>query len=43
VFIPVGETRTVGELGDEWKRTGSHRAAAARALVAALGSARAGL
>ena len=43
VFIPVGETRTVGELGDEWKRTGSHRAAAARALVAALGTARAGL
>ncbi len=31
-FIPLGETRTVAELGDEWKARHSHRALAARAL-----------
>jgi len=36
VFIPDGEERTVGELGDEWKAEHSHRARAARALRAAL-------
>ncbi|MFL5961869.1 MAG: non-canonical purine NTP pyrophosphatase [Gaiellaceae bacterium] len=32
LFIPRGETRTVAELGDEWKARHSHRALAARAL-----------
>jgi XTP/dITP diphosphohydrolase len=32
VFVPEGETRTVAELGDRWKATHSHRAAAARVL-----------
>jgi XTP/dITP diphosphohydrolase len=36
VFIPDGETETVGELGDDWKARNSHRARAARALRAAL-------
>ena len=36
VFIPDGEERTVGELGDEWKAEHSHRARAARALRDAL-------
>ena len=39
VFIPDGEERTVAELGDEWKERHSHRARAARALLAALGAA----
>jgi XTP/dITP diphosphohydrolase len=43
VFVPAGEERTVAELGDEWKRGHSHRAAAARALLAAVGAAAAGL
>jgi XTP/dITP diphosphohydrolase len=38
VFVPNGERRTVGELGDEWKARHSHRAAAARQLLAAVGS-----
>jgi XTP/dITP diphosphohydrolase len=38
VFIPAGETRTVAELGDGWKREHSHRARAARALLASLGT-----
>jgi len=33
VFVPHGESRTVAELGDEWKAEHSHRALAARALV----------
>jgi XTP/dITP diphosphohydrolase len=37
VFVPDGETQTVAELGDAWKREHSHRARAARALLAALG------
>jgi XTP/dITP diphosphohydrolase len=32
VFVPDGETKTVAELGNEWKAARSHRAAAARAL-----------
>jgi XTP/dITP diphosphohydrolase len=37
VFVPVGEDRTVAELGDAWKSQHSHRALAARALLASLG------
>jgi XTP/dITP diphosphohydrolase len=33
LFIPRGETRTVAELGDDWKAQHSHRALAARALL----------
>jgi XTP/dITP diphosphohydrolase len=40
VFVPTGESRTVAELGNEWKRAHSHRAAATRALLAGLGEAR---
>jgi XTP/dITP diphosphohydrolase len=36
IFVPDGETRTVAELGDDWKRAHSHRAAAAVALARAL-------
>jgi XTP/dITP diphosphohydrolase len=36
IFVPVGEERTVAELGNEWKRTHSHRARAAAALAATL-------
>jgi XTP/dITP diphosphohydrolase len=32
VFVPLGETRTVAELGDAWKAEHSHRALAARQL-----------
>jgi XTP/dITP diphosphohydrolase len=39
VFVPEGEERTVGELGDAWKAQHSHRANAARALLQALGQA----
>jgi XTP/dITP diphosphohydrolase len=39
VFIPDGEERTVAELGDAWKARRSHRAAAAAALLKAVGSA----
>jgi XTP/dITP diphosphohydrolase len=35
IFVPVGETRTVAELGNAWKRENSHRARAVRALLAA--------
>jgi XTP/dITP diphosphohydrolase len=35
IFIPVGEERTVAELGNEWKRENSHRARAARDLLRA--------
>jgi len=38
IFVPRGHDRTVAELGDEWKREHSHRARAARALLAAIGS-----
>jgi XTP/dITP diphosphohydrolase len=33
IFVPRGESRTVAELGDDWKRANSHRAGAAAALV----------
>jgi XTP/dITP diphosphohydrolase len=33
VFVPVGEERTVAELGNEWKSRNSHRARAAQALL----------
>jgi XTP/dITP diphosphohydrolase len=36
IFIPHGLQKTVAELGDEWKAEHSHRAKAARALLAAL-------
>ena len=32
VFVPEGETQTVAELGNDWKRENSHRARAARDL-----------
>ena len=38
IFVPLGETRTVAELGNAWKAEHSHRARAARALAAALDS-----
>lgn len=43
VFIPAGEQRTVAQLGDEWKAGHSHRAAAARELLEAVGSGASGL
>ena len=36
VFVAFGESKTVAELGDEWKAEHSHRAVAARALRAAV-------
>jgi XTP/dITP diphosphohydrolase len=33
VFVPLGESRTVAELGNAWKSEHSHRARAARALA----------
>jgi len=33
IFVPDGEERTVAELGNEWKRTNSHRARAAAAFA----------
>jgi XTP/dITP diphosphohydrolase len=39
VFVPEGETKTVAELGDDWKRTHSARARAAAALRAELAQA----
>jgi XTP/dITP diphosphohydrolase len=36
VFVPLGQTATVGELGNMWKGEHSHRAQAARALGQAL-------
>lgn len=35
IFVPAGESETVAELGNEWKRGHSHRARAAAALAAA--------
>jgi XTP/dITP diphosphohydrolase len=37
IFVPDGEEQTVAELGNEWKRSHSHRARAAAALLAAIG------
>jgi XTP/dITP diphosphohydrolase len=36
IFVPVGQTKTVAELGNSWKAENSHRARAARALAEAL-------
>ena len=36
VFVPLGETKTVAELGDDWKATNSHRARAAVMLIPVL-------
>jgi Xanthosine triphosphate pyrophosphatase len=36
IFVPDGEERTVAELGNDWKRSHSHRVRAAQALLAAL-------
>ena len=36
IFVPEGETRTVAELGNDWKAAYSHRARAARALAGSL-------
>ena len=36
VFVPEGESRTVAELGDQWKAGNSHRARAAEVLRQAL-------
>jgi XTP/dITP diphosphohydrolase len=36
IFVPTGEVRTVAELGNAWKRDHSHRALAAKALLAAV-------
>jgi XTP/dITP diphosphohydrolase len=33
IFVPLGESRTVAELGDAWKAEHSHRARAAAALA----------
>jgi XTP/dITP diphosphohydrolase len=41
IFVPDGEERTVAELGNDWKRTSSHRARAAAALLGALSATRA--
>lgn len=35
IFVPLGETQTVAELGNAWKREHSHRALAAETLAAA--------
>ncbi|MBA2461488.1 MAG: non-canonical purine NTP pyrophosphatase [Actinobacteria bacterium] len=35
IFVPAGASRTVAELGEEWKRANSHRARAARTLLQA--------
>jgi XTP/dITP diphosphohydrolase len=36
IFVPLGEERTVAELGNEWKAENSHRARAARDLLRAM-------
>jgi XTP/dITP diphosphohydrolase len=33
IFVPAGESRTVAELGNDWKSSNSHRARAAAALL----------
>ena len=43
VFVPAGEELTVAELGDGWKAVNSHRAAAARKLLEAVGNRAPGL
>jgi XTP/dITP diphosphohydrolase len=39
IFVPEGEAQTVAELGNEWKRTNSHRARAAADLARHVGNA----
>ncbi len=39
IFVPEGETRTVAQLGNEWKVRNSHRACAARVLLEEIGRA----
>jgi XTP/dITP diphosphohydrolase len=41
IFVPDGEELTVAELGNDWKARNSHRARAARGLLAALPTPRA--
>jgi XTP/dITP diphosphohydrolase len=36
IFVPLGESQTVAELGDAWKAQNSHRGRAARQLAEAL-------
>jgi XTP/dITP diphosphohydrolase len=36
IFIPDGDTRTVAEIGNDWKRRNSHRARAAQAMERAI-------
>jgi XTP/dITP diphosphohydrolase len=36
IFVPLGESQTVAELGDAWKAENSHRARAARELAVSL-------
>jgi XTP/dITP diphosphohydrolase len=36
IFVPTGESRTVAQLGNDWKRTNSHRARAAASLLESL-------
>ncbi|MBM2822865.1 MAG: rdgB [Thermoleophilia bacterium] len=43
VFVPLGQTATVAELGGGWKAAHSHRAQAARALAARLAERSCGL
>ena len=38
IFVPLGESRTVAELGNAWKAERSHRTQAARALARQLGA-----
>jgi XTP/dITP diphosphohydrolase len=38
VFVPGGQTLTMAELGDNWKRANSHRARAAAAIKSGLSS-----
>ena len=38
IFVPLGESRTVAELGNAWKSEHSHRAQAARELAGLLGA-----
>jgi XTP/dITP diphosphohydrolase len=41
IFVPLGESRTVAELGNAWKAEHSHRAQAARGFASALAARRA--
>jgi XTP/dITP diphosphohydrolase len=41
IFIPAGDTRTIAEIGGQWKSRNSHRARAAEALADAIEARRA--